>query len=79
MRDALCSPPPVQARLPLLIGGKGDRMLGVVARDADQWNKWGLPPVLAGRGRGLRRALLTTRRVRRTDPRGPRGVRTSSG
>lgn len=49
VRDALCSPPPVQARLPLLIGGKGDRMLAVVARHADQWNMWGLPPTLAER------------------------------
>jgi alkanesulfonate monooxygenase SsuD/methylene tetrahydromethanopterin reductase-like flavin-dependent oxidoreductase (luciferase family) len=25
--DALCEPPPVQDRLPVLVGGKGDRML----------------------------------------------------
>ena len=30
--DALCEPKPVQAPLPLLIGGKGDRMLGITAR-----------------------------------------------
>ena len=41
--------PPVAARgrrrrnLPLLVGGKGDRMLGLVARYADEWNMWGLP------------------------------------
>lgn len=53
--DALCSPPPVQDRLPLLIGGKGDRMLGVVARHADQWNMWGLPPTIAERSAVLDR------------------------
>jgi alkanesulfonate monooxygenase SsuD/methylene tetrahydromethanopterin reductase-like flavin-dependent oxidoreductase (luciferase family) len=55
VRDALCSPPPVQDRLPLLIGGKGDRMLGVVARHADQWNMWGLPSTLAERSEVLAR------------------------
>lgn len=55
VRDALCSPPPVQARLPLLIGGKGDRMLGVVARHADRWNMWGLPATLAERSQVLAR------------------------
>ncbi len=53
---ALCSPPPVQDRLPLLVGGKGDRMLGIVARHADHWNMWGLPPVIAERGAVLDRA-----------------------
>ena len=37
---ALCEPKPVQQPLPLLIGGKGDRMLAVVARHADEWNIW---------------------------------------
>jgi alkanesulfonate monooxygenase SsuD/methylene tetrahydromethanopterin reductase-like flavin-dependent oxidoreductase (luciferase family) len=55
VRDALCEPRPVQAHLPLLIGGKGDRMLGLVARHADQWNMWGLPDVLAERGQVLAR------------------------
>lgn len=31
-------PPPIQERLPLLVGGRGDRMLGLVARYADAWN-----------------------------------------
>jgi alkanesulfonate monooxygenase SsuD/methylene tetrahydromethanopterin reductase-like flavin-dependent oxidoreductase (luciferase family) len=55
LTDALCSPPPVQDRLPLLIGGKGDRMLGVVARHADQWNMWGLPDTIAARSAVLDR------------------------
>lgn len=49
LTDALCEPKPVQDPLPLLIGGKGDRMLGVVARYADQWNMWGLAPTIAER------------------------------
>lgn len=55
LTDALCSPPPVQDRLPLLIGGKGDRMLGLVARHADQWNMWGLPDTIAARSAVLDR------------------------
>ena len=38
LSDAWCEPKPVQSRLPLLIGGKGDRMLRLVARQADMWN-----------------------------------------
>lgn len=47
--DALAEPKPVQDPLPLLIGAKGDRMLGVVARYADEWNLWGLADVVAER------------------------------
>lgn len=53
--DAHCSPSPVQAHLPLLVGGKGDRMLGLVARHADAWNMWGLPRTIAARGAVLDR------------------------
>lgn len=53
--DALAEPKPVQARLPLLIGGKGDRMLGLVARHADVWNMWGLAPTIAERSAALDR------------------------
>ena len=49
VRDALAEPKPVQARLPLLIGAKGDRMLGVVARHADEWNMWSSPEQFAER------------------------------
>jgi alkanesulfonate monooxygenase SsuD/methylene tetrahydromethanopterin reductase-like flavin-dependent oxidoreductase (luciferase family) len=40
---ALCEPKPLQEPLPILIGGKGDRMMGVVARYADEWNMWSIP------------------------------------
>jgi len=49
VRDALAEPKPVQERLPILIGGKGDRMLGIVARHADEWNMWSDPPTIAER------------------------------
>lgn len=53
--DALCEPKPLQERLPLLVGGKGDRMLGLVVRHADEWNMWGLPETLAERAVVLER------------------------
>lgn len=40
LTDAICEPKPLQTPLPLLIGGRRDRMLGVVARWADEWNIW---------------------------------------
>src|SRR5579875_123263 len=47
VRDAPNQPTPVQARLPLLIGGAGEkRMLGIVARYADEWNAWCTPDML---------------------------------
>jgi F420-dependent oxidoreductase-like protein len=45
--DARCEPQPVSAHLPLLIGGKGPRMLGITARYADEWNMWSTPESLA--------------------------------
>jgi alkanesulfonate monooxygenase SsuD/methylene tetrahydromethanopterin reductase-like flavin-dependent oxidoreductase (luciferase family) len=45
--DAYCEPPPAQRpRPPIWLGGKQDRMLGVVARVADGWNTvWWNPAV----------------------------------
>ncbi|MGD9797947.1 MAG: LLM class flavin-dependent oxidoreductase [Acidimicrobiia bacterium] len=39
LRGAVCEPRPV-GPVPLLVGGRGDRMLGLVARWADEWNLW---------------------------------------
>jgi F420-dependent oxidoreductase-like protein len=50
LTDAICEPKPVQDPLPLLIGGKGDKMLGIVAQYADEWNMWGLADTIAERG-----------------------------
>jgi F420-dependent oxidoreductase-like protein len=51
--EALGEPKPVGDRLPILVGGKGDRMLGLVARHADEWNMWSTPDLFTERSGAL--------------------------
>jgi F420-dependent oxidoreductase-like protein len=48
LRDALAAPRPLQAHLPILIGGSGpNKTLRIVARHADLWNAYGSPASLS--------------------------------
>ena len=48
MHDAVCEPRPIQARLPILIGGSGPtKTLRTTARYADLWNAYGTPERIA--------------------------------
>ena len=60
LTGALCEPKPSagpgRPGIPILVGGKGDRMLRITARLADEWNMWGLPERIAERSAVLDRA-----------------------
>jgi alkanesulfonate monooxygenase SsuD/methylene tetrahydromethanopterin reductase-like flavin-dependent oxidoreductase (luciferase family) len=46
LRDAPCEPKP-DARIPLLVGGEGPRLMRVAARHADVWHSWAGPAEFA--------------------------------
>jgi alkanesulfonate monooxygenase SsuD/methylene tetrahydromethanopterin reductase-like flavin-dependent oxidoreductase (luciferase family) len=51
LRDAICRPLPIQPHLPLLVGGKGrSKTLPLIARDADIWNTYATPELMAELG-----------------------------
>jgi alkanesulfonate monooxygenase SsuD/methylene tetrahydromethanopterin reductase-like flavin-dependent oxidoreductase (luciferase family) len=39
--DAPCDPKPMLSPVPILVGTGSQRMLGITARHADEWNTWG--------------------------------------
>jgi F420-dependent oxidoreductase-like protein len=66
LREAVCAPRPVQARLPILVGGSGPRKtLPLVARSADLWNCYGTPDEVAAADEILREACAAAGRDER--------------
>ena len=63
LHDAQCEPKPEQARLPIWIGGGGEKVtLRIAAQYADGWNVPFIPPdVWAHKAERARRALRTAR------------------
>ncbi|HET8662124.1 MAG TPA: TIGR03560 family F420-dependent LLM class oxidoreductase [Micromonosporaceae bacterium] len=56
LTDAPCDPKPVQSRLPILIGGGGERRtLRIAARFADEWHAWGTAEELGHKNQVLDR------------------------
>lgn len=72
LSDAPADPKPLQERLPLLIGGQGEkRTMRIAARYADEWNAWCTPELFRAKSAVLDRHLEATGRD-------PAGVRRST-
>lgn len=64
--DAVCAPRPIQAHLPILIGGSGPRKtLPLIARYGDMWNAYGTVPELTASDAILRKACEAAGRDQR--------------
>jgi alkanesulfonate monooxygenase SsuD/methylene tetrahydromethanopterin reductase-like flavin-dependent oxidoreductase (luciferase family) len=56
IQDAPLAPKPLQAHVPILIGGGGEQLtLRIVAKYADEWNVWGSPETVKRKGEILDR------------------------
>jgi F420-dependent oxidoreductase-like protein len=56
LRDAPNDPKPVQRRLPLLVGGGGEKVvLRIAAKHGSEWNTWGLPDIMKHKSQVLDR------------------------
>lgn len=60
--EALCYPRPVQAHLPVIVGGSGERTLRRAARHADGCNLFGEPAVVAAKVAVLQRSCAAVGR-----------------
>lgn len=56
LRDAIATPTPIQDHLPILVGGKRQKMLRVIARHADIWDSSDTPREHRARAEELKRA-----------------------
>jgi F420-dependent oxidoreductase-like protein len=64
--DAVCAPRPIQAHLPILIGGSGPKKtLPLIARSGDMWNAYGTVEELAASDTILRAACEAVGRDQR--------------
>lgn len=56
IKNAPLAPKPVQARLPILVGGGGEKVtMRIAAKYADEWNTWGTPETIAHKAQVLQR------------------------
>ena len=54
LEDAPLEPKPANAKMPLLVGGGGEKVtMRIAAQYADEWNVWGTPELLAQKGEVL--------------------------